>query len=90
MTPLRQLPRMLRIAATLVRYRLDDLVEQAHLFRPLRWLRPLLPRPHADIAHCRAARACAWPWSNSARSSSSSARSCRRAATCCRATWPTS
>jgi len=51
MTPLRQLPRMLRIAATLVRYRLDDLVEQAHLFRPLRWLRPLLPRPHADIAH---------------------------------------
>jgi ubiquinone biosynthesis protein len=51
MTPLRQLPRMLRIAATLVRYRLDDLVEQAHLFRPLRWLRPFLPRPHADIAH---------------------------------------
>jgi ubiquinone biosynthesis protein len=50
MTPLRQLPRMLRIAATLVRYRLDDLVEQAHLFRPLRWLRPLLPRPHADVA----------------------------------------
>ena len=50
MTPLRQVPRLLRIAATLVRYRLDDLVEQAHLFRPLRWLRPLLPRPHADIA----------------------------------------
>ena len=40
----------LRIAATLVRYRLDDLVEQAHLFRPLRWLRPLLPAPRADIA----------------------------------------
>ena len=50
MTPLRQLPRMLRIAATLVRYRLDELVEGAHLFRPLKWLRPLLPRPHADIA----------------------------------------
>jgi ubiquinone biosynthesis protein len=50
MTPLRQLPRLLRIASTLVRYRLDDLVEQAHLFRPLRWLRPLLPHPHADIA----------------------------------------
>jgi ubiquinone biosynthesis protein len=49
-TPLRQLPRMLRIAATLVRYRLDELVEGAHLFRPLKWLRPLLPRPHADIA----------------------------------------
>jgi len=41
---------MLRIAATLVRYRLDELVEGAHLFRPLKWLRPLLPSPHADIA----------------------------------------
>ena len=50
MTPLRQVPRLLRIAATLVRYRLDDLVEDAHLFRPLRWLRPLLPRPRANIA----------------------------------------
>jgi len=50
LTPLRQLPRVLRIAATLVRYRLDDLVEGAHLFRPLRWLRPLLPRPRRDIA----------------------------------------
>jgi len=50
MTPLRQLPRLLRIGATLVRYRLDDLVEDAHLFRPLRWLRPLLPRPRADVA----------------------------------------
>jgi len=49
-TPLRQLPRLLRIAATLVRYRLDDLVEAAHLFRPLKILRPLLPRPRADIA----------------------------------------
>jgi ubiquinone biosynthesis protein len=50
MTPLRQVPRLLRIAATLVRYRLDDLVEGAHLFRPLKWLRPFLPRPRADIA----------------------------------------
>ena len=50
MTPLRQLPRMLRIAATLVRYQLDDLVQDAHLFRPLRWLRPVLPKPHADVA----------------------------------------
>ena len=50
MTPLRQLPRMLRIAATLVRYQLDDLVQDAHLFRPLRWLRPVLPKPRADIA----------------------------------------
>lgn len=50
MTPLRQVPRLLRIAATLVRYRLDDLVDDAHLFRPLKWVRPLLPRTHADIA----------------------------------------
>lgn len=50
MTPLSQTPRLLRIAATLVRYRLDDLVEGAHLYRPIRWLRPLLPRPRADIA----------------------------------------
>ena len=51
MTPLRQAPRLLRIAATLVRYRLDELVDGAHLFRPLKWLRPLLPRPRADVAH---------------------------------------
>lgn len=51
MTPLRQAPRLLRIAATLVRYRLDDLVDGAHLFRPIKWLRPLLPRPRADVAH---------------------------------------
>ncbi|HST28961.1 MAG TPA: ubiquinone biosynthesis regulatory protein kinase UbiB [Rudaea sp.] len=51
MTPLRQVPRLLRIAATLVRYRLDDLVEGTHLYRPLRWLRPLLPRPRANIAN---------------------------------------
>ena len=50
MTPLRQLPRMLRIAAVLVRYRLDDLVESAHLFRPLLALRPFLPRPRGDVA----------------------------------------
>jgi ubiquinone biosynthesis protein len=50
MTPLRQTPRLLRIAATLVRYRLDDLVDGAHLFRPLKWLRPFLPKPHADVA----------------------------------------
>jgi ubiquinone biosynthesis protein len=49
-TPLRQAPRLLRIAATLVRYRLDDLVDGAHLFRPIKWLRPLLPRTRADLA----------------------------------------
>ena len=50
MTPLRQAPRLVRIAATLVRYRLDDLVDGAHLFRPIKWLRPLLPQPRADVA----------------------------------------
>ena len=50
MTPLRQVPRMLRIAATLERYRLDELVRSTHLFRPLRWLRPFMPKPAADIA----------------------------------------
>jgi ubiquinone biosynthesis protein len=49
-TPLRQLPRLLRIAAVLVRYRLDDLVDAAHLYRPLKLVRVLLPRPRGDIA----------------------------------------
>jgi ubiquinone biosynthesis protein len=50
-TPLRQFPRLLRIAAVLVRYRLDDLVDAAHLYRPLKLVRVLLPRPRGDIAH---------------------------------------
>jgi len=49
-TPLRQIPRLLRIAAVLIRYRLDDLVDAAHLYRPLKLVRALLPRPRADIA----------------------------------------
>jgi ubiquinone biosynthesis protein len=49
-TSLRQIPRLLRIAAVLIRYRLDDLVDAAHLYRPLKLVRPLLPRPRADIA----------------------------------------
>ncbi len=51
MTPLRQLPRMLRIAATLERYRLDELVRGTHLYRPLRFLRPVLPKAGADVAN---------------------------------------
>ena len=51
MTPLRQIPRLLRIAAVLVRYRLDDLVDAAHLYRPLKLVRAFLPRPRGDIAH---------------------------------------
>ncbi len=50
-TPLRQVPRLLRIGAVLVRYRLDDLVDAAHLYRPLKLVRVLLPRPRGDIAH---------------------------------------
>ncbi|MET0232405.1 MAG: ubiquinone biosynthesis regulatory protein kinase UbiB, partial [Rhodanobacteraceae bacterium] len=51
MTSLRQIPRLLRIAAVLVRYRLDDLVDAAHLYRPLKLARVMLPRPRGDIAH---------------------------------------
>ncbi len=51
MTPLRQIPRLVRIAAVLVRYRLDDLVDAAHLYRPLKLVRVVLPRPRGDIAH---------------------------------------
>ncbi|HEY8230811.1 MAG TPA: ubiquinone biosynthesis regulatory protein kinase UbiB, partial [Rhodanobacteraceae bacterium] len=50
MTPLRLLPRVLHVAAVLVRYRIDDLIDEAHVMRPLRWLRALLPRPRKQIA----------------------------------------
>jgi ubiquinone biosynthesis protein len=40
----------LRIAAVLIRYRLDDLVDAAHLYRPLKLIRAFLPRPRADTA----------------------------------------
>ncbi|QBB68995.1 ubiquinone biosynthesis regulatory protein kinase UbiB [Pseudolysobacter antarcticus] len=50
MTSVRQLPRLLRIAAVLLRYRLDELVDAAHLFRPLKIIRPFFPKPRADIA----------------------------------------
>ena len=52
MTPLRQIPRLLRIAAVLVRYRLDDLVDAAHLYRPLKLVRALLPRCRFDAGCC--------------------------------------
>ena len=45
-----QLPRVLRIAAVLVRYRLDDVVDDAHRFRVLRWARLVVPRASAEIA----------------------------------------
>lgn len=52
MTPLRQLPRLLRIVRVLARYRLDDLVDGAtggHA-RWLGWARLVLPKPRADVA----------------------------------------
>jgi ubiquinone biosynthesis protein len=49
-TSLRLLPRVLRIAAVLVRYRLDDVIDDAHRFRILRWARLVVPRARAEIA----------------------------------------
>ncbi len=50
MTPLRQLPRLLRIARVLARYRLDDLVDAGHRSRVLAFARIALPKPRAGIA----------------------------------------
>lgn len=50
MTRLRLLPRVLHVTAVLVRYRVDDLIDEQHVMRPLRWLRALLPRPRKRIA----------------------------------------
>lgn len=49
MTSLRLVPRLLRVAAVLLKYQLDELVDGAHLFRPLKLVRPLFPRPAADV-----------------------------------------
>ncbi len=50
MTPLRLFPRVLRVLAVLVRYRLDDLIDEAHVMRPLQWARAVLPKPRTEIA----------------------------------------
>ena len=50
MTSLRLLPRIMRIAAVVVRYRLDDVIDDAHRFRVLRWARLVVPRAPAEIA----------------------------------------
>lgn len=42
--------RLLGIAAVLLRYRLDEFVDAVHLYRPLKWIRPLLPKPDAEVA----------------------------------------
>ncbi|MEP7043359.1 MAG: ubiquinone biosynthesis regulatory protein kinase UbiB [Dokdonella sp.] len=47
---MRQLPRLLRIARVLVRYRLDDLVDATHRSRLLAFARAVLPNPRAAIA----------------------------------------
>lgn len=49
MTSLAVVPRLLRVAAVLLRHRLDELVDAAHLFRPLKLMRPLLGRPAMDV-----------------------------------------
>jgi len=49
-TPLAAVPRLLRVASVLLAYRLDELVDAAHLYRPLKLLRPLLTRPRVDVA----------------------------------------
>ncbi|MET0224890.1 MAG: ubiquinone biosynthesis regulatory protein kinase UbiB [Dokdonella sp.] len=47
---MRQLPRLLRIARVLVRYRLDDLIDATHRSRLLACARIVLPKPRAQIA----------------------------------------
>ncbi|MEP6510025.1 MAG: ubiquinone biosynthesis regulatory protein kinase UbiB [Dokdonella sp.] len=47
---MRQLPRLLRIAGVLVRYRLDDLIDVTHRSRALAFARFILPRPRAQLA----------------------------------------
>jgi len=44
MTPLKVLPGALRVASVLLAWRLDELVDATHLYRPLKLLRPLLTR----------------------------------------------
>ncbi len=47
----RQFLRLLRISAILAKYRLDELLNAAHLYRPMRWVRNVLPvrRDVADL-----------------------------------------
>src|SRR5580658_2965270 len=49
MTPLKAVPGLLRVAVVLLRYRLDELVDATHLFRPLKLVRPFLGRPAVDV-----------------------------------------
>ena len=49
MTSWKVIPGLLRVAIVLLRYRLDELVDATHLFRPLKFVRPLLGRPVVDV-----------------------------------------
>ncbi|TBR36567.1 ubiquinone biosynthesis regulatory protein kinase UbiB [Dyella terrae] len=50
MTPLKVIPRVMRVASVLLAYRLDELVDDAHLFRPLKLVRPFVSRPKVDVS----------------------------------------
>jgi len=47
---LRLLPRLMRIAIVVVRYRLDDVVDADYRLRILRWARLVVPRARAEVA----------------------------------------
>ncbi|MBE1159585.1 ubiquinone biosynthesis regulatory protein kinase UbiB [Dyella sp. 7MK23] len=49
MTPLKVVPGLLRVTIVLLRYRLDELIDATHLFRPLKLIRPFLGRPAVDV-----------------------------------------
>lgn len=49
MSRLSVFPRLLRVASVLLAWRLDEVVETAHLFRPLKLVRPLFGRPRPDV-----------------------------------------
>jgi len=49
MIPLRQLPRLLRIASVFARHRLDELLPASRRPRALAWLRALTPAPRAEL-----------------------------------------
>ena len=63
---LRQLARLLAIQRTLIRYGLEDIVWATHLFRPIGWLRRLLPK---RTRQAPLGARIALPWRNSGPSS---------------------
>ncbi len=49
MSSLTLFPRLLRVASVLLAWRLDEIVETAHLFRPLKLVRPFFGKPRPDV-----------------------------------------